>query len=238
MIDTVYIALICMVLLYFEMIVFNIDYTAPTFLVTASFTLCLLCTSVIGHFYPGHYWDITELHIETGFLIVVYILIFIVVDRFCNRLAKKNITNTIKKEYMALRIQDSILYISVVLGLIALLWGIFNFKKYLTSDWISSMAAYKLDVNSGAIKENLSSKLLNQLAKVLEALNHVIVFYYLNNKASKVDNPKQNKLCIASVLLYMVGRMIISGGRQRLIFVIVAAVTGMLISKTYAEGKK
>lgn len=234
MISTAVITAICIVLLLLE-ILCNYDFTAPAFLVTASFSLCLLCTSMIGDLFPEHYWDISEIHIETGALIIVFLIIFILVDRACFTISKRNLKNVVNKELMSLRLSNSILCFGLILGFVSIAWGILNFRNYWAGDWISTMAIYKLSVNSGAIKESLSSKMLNQLVKVLEAFVHVVVFCYLNNIASKVENTKKSKLCFAVILIYMIGRMIISGGRQRLIFVVVAAITGMLITKTYAE---
>ena len=237
MIDIYWLFILTCLFLVFELLVLKIEYSAPGFIFTASFVICSACS-----FYLAEDWGIEKIQFETFSIIILSNVIFLVVEEIFRVNAKifkeKKIVLDKYQEKHPINISKSILYVTIILGLICILWSILYIVRYISAgNWNAIMAMYKNVVNTDTSSLGLGKKMLNQFNKVLTALNYILLFVFNYNLSCK-KIPK-NIIClyIISFIEYMVFRLLLSGGRQSLLFFVIAWFTISIICKTFKENE-
>ncbi|MGM9580578.1 MAG: O-antigen polymerase [Anaerovibrio sp.] len=221
--------LFCSIFLILEIVFLKLEYISPAFLYTASFVLCSMCTAYMSNYWP----EIEYLQIETVYLIVISIAIFLLIEFIFAIMARslryKNVTmsSVCKNVHISrLNVSKSVIVFAIILGLLCVIWTFTYILKYISAgDWVAIMAMYKDTVNTNVSDFGVTRKLLNQFMKLMTGFSYVFLFVYIYQRARKNLSVKTKALYHIIFVVYMLFRLLLSGGRQGVIFFILAWIT-------------
>lgn len=237
MVDLYLIFMVSFALLIIELLIFKSDYASPAFIYTASFVVCSACA-----LYMAEDWDIEQIEQDTVILICGSLLIFVIVEEITRYaafiLARCKNASLDKRgggrEKQSIEIPNTILNVAIVLALVGIAWSfIYIFRFASAGDWNAMFALYKNTLNTDSASLGWGKKLLNQFNKILVALNYVLLYVFNYNNSCSQMLKKEKRKYIISFILFMFYRLVMVGGRQGLLFFVVAWVTSNLICKTY-----
>ncbi|EKQ56966.1 MULTISPECIES: O-antigen polymerase [unclassified Clostridium] len=216
----------------------NSDFSSPSFIYFASFFLCVGCSVVLAK-----EWGMTLLDINTFFVFMYSSITFLSIEliiRIAAKLFKVNSKNGYLPiiERHPIELSKSIVYFTIFLGAICILWSLAIILSYGGgSSWNSIMAGYKKMVNLEASSLGGGRMILSQINKVLLALNYVILYAYIYNNSIKKMHLKEKRIYLVSFAEYIIFRLLFSGGRQSSLFFLVAWLTCSYICNTYKKRK-
>lgn len=238
MIDIHWLFVLTVLLLAFELLVLRLEYSSPGFIFTASFVICSGCS-----IYLAEDWNIEKIQYKTFSIIILSIILFLAINeifRFYAKIIKtKTIIQNKYQEKHPIIISYSVIYATIGLGIICIIWGSYYILRYLyNGNWNAVMAMYKNILNTAPESLGIGKKLLNQFNKILVALNYILLFAYNYNASCIVISKRIKGLYIISFIEFMIFRLLLTGGRQSVLFFILAWFTASIICKTFKENKK
>lgn len=229
--------IIILAILLFEIYILKVDFSSPSFIITASFLICITAS-----FYVAEDWGLVKIHKKIFELIIYTIIIFLLIEKiFQVHFYKKSQSPQYKKnnKLIPITISKSILKITILLNIVGICWALIYVLNYaLAGDWISMMAHYKDDINTDNLSVGNSKIWLNQLSKIIVGLNYILLFIFNNNKSVKDYSLKNEKLFFFSFVTFIIFRIFLTGSRQSSLFFLVAWLTCNFICKIYGGNKE
>lgn len=238
MIPLLDLSIVLLIFLFVELYVLKVSFSSPSFIFTASFTICAFSTLFISES-----WQFYNLSPETFNVIIISVLIFVLIEEFIRLVSSFTFSKRLQGKievisFGGIRLNNKYLYFAIFLSLVGLVWTSYYIIGYIRSgDWVRMMADYKDTVNQDSSSFGLGKTLLNQIMKISTVINYILLFLYNLNTTKGILKKDQKRLYLLSFIMFMLFRFFLSGGRQGVFFFLVAWLTCYYILQTFCASR-